>query len=865
MKRVFLSLLFALTTISLSATVVIDETFAVADNITNLADATDWTTTGTLTTGDGRVILSTPLEYSNTGGEYVLSSEGKAVQNIYTEGTNYIAYKQITKVNSGVVYMSYLYKGDGNQGQSQSEIIGLANGTSNSSVKAWAGKQADQTKNPFRLGVTRISTTGGEIQWCDAPTIEANTVTLVVLKYDFDTQAASLFINPTIGSTEEPTANAIDSDKGTAKTSLAYLMFKHNGKSAANFTVGGVRVSTTWAEAVAKKNTDPIDVETTERVNTNFNDGTWGEISSSAYASGTFPSDTINGFELSAAGMQTGSITYSDTDERFTNRISIDKNANSGMVTLPAVANAAQIVVYASSGAADKALKLQRYNFSTEQWSEVATYTFAANATCYRFSTTLNSSEPTRLRLANADGSTKYIWKIQTYPMPPVVARERLSYTFADAEWSELGSEQTTTTVNEVAFANCSRQTSTYDLPTGERLKGRISLSGSTGAMEFPAVASAARVDIYASAGSADKNLLLQQYNYGSMEWEDVQTLHFDIAKTYYRFSVTLNSSAATRLRLNNTEGSVKYVTRITTFPAAPVDLAVPEALDAANVNAHSFTAHWRAVADASGYRIVVYNNDGTIKKVNVTEAEATTCNVAGLDAGTDYTYKVAAIGDNESYVDSYLSDAIAVTTAAEISDSYTRSVTNGNYGTICLPKASADLSTAGAVFYKVAGKIMEGSKLKQVVFDEVTELAAGVPYVFQATASELNIPLIGDAVANPDNNSSNGLVGSFAVTKVSSSVYKFILSNNLLYCTKNNEYYVGENRAYFDISSMSEFSGESPAPGRRRAYMTTEENQTATSIDNTSATNKATKQMIDGKIIIIRDGKKFDVTGQRL
>ena len=140
MKRVFLSLLFALTTISLSATVVIDETFAVADNITNLADATDWTTTGTLTTGDGRVILSTPLEYSNTGGEYVLSGEGKAVQNIYTEGTNYIAYKQITKVNSGVVYMSYLYKGDGNQGQSQSEIIGLANGTSNSSVKAWAGK-----------------------------------------------------------------------------------------------------------------------------------------------------------------------------------------------------------------------------------------------------------------------------------------------------------------------------------------------------------------------------------------------------------------------------------------------------------------------------------------------------------------------------------------------------------------------------------------------------------------------------------------------------------------------------------------------------------------------------------------------------
>ena len=57
-KHLFLAALL-MACMAMNASIIIDETFAVADNITNLANATDWTTTGTLTTGDGRVILST--------------------------------------------------------------------------------------------------------------------------------------------------------------------------------------------------------------------------------------------------------------------------------------------------------------------------------------------------------------------------------------------------------------------------------------------------------------------------------------------------------------------------------------------------------------------------------------------------------------------------------------------------------------------------------------------------------------------------------------------------------------------------------------------------------------------------------------
>ena len=159
----------------------------------------------------------------------------------------------------------------------------------------------------------------------------------------------------------------------------------------------------------------------------------------------------------------------------------------------------------------------------------------------------------------------------------------------------------------------------------------------------------------------------------------------------------------------------------------------------------------------------------------------------------------------------------------------------------------------------------MAGEQLQEIVLDEVSELEAGKPYVFQATADELNIPLTGEAVESVVSSHTNGLKGSFTTKAIAGSANKFILSGNRLYCTEGQTYYVGENRAYFDISSMSDFSGESPAPGRRRAYMTTEENQTATGIDNTSSATKATKQMIDGKIVIILGGEKFDLTGQRL
>ncbi len=612
-KHLFLAALL-MACMAMNASIIIDETFAVADNITNLADATDWTTTGTLTTGDGRVILSTPLEYSNTGGEYVLSGEGKAVQNIYTEGSNYIAYKQITKVSSGVVYMSYLYKGDGNQGQSQSEIIGLANGTSNSSVKAWAGKQADQTKNPFRLGVTRISTTGGEIQWCDAPTIEANTVTLVVLKYDFDTQAASLFINPTIGSTEEPTANAIDSDKGTAKTSLAYLMFKHNGKSVANFTVGSIRVSTTWAEAVAKKSDAVLPALATPVA------GAASAIGAEEFTANWTAVENAIGYKVKV---------YAGENEIALQSVMGQAAVSATFANMPIATELTYTVTAVGDGVA--------YDDSEESAASAAFSTLAAPA-----AVVFNPSAAEWAEFACDKGA------YSTGSFPSARAN---GYDF-EGSYIEVSKDE-----DGKSFSITCEE-------TGERFTARAMLDKNTnsGSMTFPAVASAARVDMYITAGTADKKYKVQQYNYSTGNWADLQEIAAPKSPVAM-VSVTPNEGVA-KLRIANADGSAKQIWKVVTYAAAPTTLSVPVVGEATELTATGFTANWSAVAGATGYRVIVTSADTTIRAN--TAAEVTSLVVTNLNPETEYTVKVAAIGDDAAYVGSVLSEAKVIATPAD-------------------------------------------------------------------------------------------------------------------------------------------------------------------------------------------------------
>src|SRR5690606_34587288 len=105
---------------------------------------------------------------------------------------------------------------------------------------------------------TRGSTTSATIIWGSTEFSDISETLLIVIKYDFATSTASVFINPALGSAEEPVADIVDNTTSTIRTKLDNLWFRSQGNSAAKFNVGGIRVATSWAEIVADRNTPKL-------------------------------------------------------------------------------------------------------------------------------------------------------------------------------------------------------------------------------------------------------------------------------------------------------------------------------------------------------------------------------------------------------------------------------------------------------------------------------------------------------------------------------------------------------------------------------------------------------------------------------
>ena len=189
----------------------------------------------------------------------------------------------------------------------------------------------------------------------------------------------------------------------------------------------------------------------------------------------------------------------------------------------------------------------------------------------------------------------------------------------------------------------------------------------------------------------------------------------------------------------------------------------------------------------------------------------------------------------------------------------YTRTVTSGDYGTICLPYNVKNYT--GAIFYEIAGK--EGNK---VIFDEVSELEAGQPYIFMAETDEI--------ILEQDNKKADlagkhkSLQGTFtqidpAVDNV--LVDNYMLVNNIIKkCGINCG--LKENRAYFVASELESLdAAPEPMPGRRRVAMSVTNENTTTNLNNiTNSENTTIKVIENNQLIIIHNGEKFNAQGVR-
>lgn len=181
----------------------------------------------------------------------------------------------------------------------------------------------------------------------------------------------------------------------------------------------------------------------------------------------------------------------------------------------------------------------------------------------------------------------------------------------------------------------------------------------------------------------------------------------------------------------------------------------------------------------------------------------------------------------------------------------YTRTVTNGNYGTICLPRASSVIE--GATIYQIVG----GNASEGITIEEVASMEAGKPYIFQASADQFTVTMTGPRAEVQE---ANGLVGNLGATAMDVPTDAYVLKNNQLYLV-NSAVTIAPNRAYINMSAITPIA---PAPGRIRRVIAVENQATGVESLQPSAFSLK-KVLMNGQLFILRDGQLYNVTGVRV
>lgn len=179
-------------------------------------------------------------------------------------------------------------------------------------------------------------------------------------------------------------------------------------------------------------------------------------------------------------------------------------------------------------------------------------------------------------------------------------------------------------------------------------------------------------------------------------------------------------------------------------------------------------------------------------------------------------------------------------------------------YYTVCLPKKIT--SVTGGTFWTLTYKDAEPATM--VYIEEATPpFAAGKPYIFQATATSLQVVCEGDAT---DVAGTNGaLVGTLADLDAAALAAKegtiYLLIQNALRPNDNN--YLSANRAYIRYDLLT-VGTPVPAPGKRVRTMPLQ-GQTITGIDELNTSETPAKLMINGQLFILRGEKMYDAQGR--
>lgn len=195
----------------------------------------------------------------------------------------------------------------------------------------------------------------------------------------------------------------------------------------------------------------------------------------------------------------------------------------------------------------------------------------------------------------------------------------------------------------------------------------------------------------------------------------------------------------------------------------------------------------------------------------------------------------------------------------------YTRPVTEGRYGTICLPNGGV---MTGASIYTLA---YYGETSQKIFFDEVLNgtMEAGKPYLFLPNEGIDRIGVFYTDAAGAEAQTVNGFVGYIGASEDPEDAL-LVPAGDGNYIVQNNQYreilagataYILSHRAYIHFAGINT-SEPAKAPGARRIGISGAP-QVVTGVDGLNVGDQPVKLIIDGQMYILRGDKMYDATGR--
>lgn len=216
----------------------------------------------------------------------------------------------------------------------------------------------------------------------------------------------------------------------------------------------------------------------------------------------------------------------------------------------------------------------------------------------------------------------------------------------------------------------------------GKNHTNRISIDklSYSGKVILPAVSSIGQIEIHGAAGTVGNGITLKEYNSNTLSWDVIGTYIYEQAQkdagvdSVYIIPISRNNP--TKLSIENASGGGYYLYQIITRTTNPILLDKPITNSATNISGAGFNANWTAVANATGYKVFVYQGVTLISGAPFSVADQVSLAISGLNPETSYTYKVQAIGDNDlTFSDSFLSSTASVTTTNTFNITTTKSI----------------------------------------------------------------------------------------------------------------------------------------------------------------------------------------------